>query len=205
MNGPGRRKGLSPAAALAAVLAVVTAVLALVLAVAIPAGAASAASLAGPETRVRALSLAAHDHVRADAPVSADQHQGEPGSCPFYVSGARVAAEDTGSGAGRVFWTGGNAAKDAATSFAEQSGGQTLGMTPEGQAVEAATKDMPWSEAKPLWTAASERFAAGASGNADVFINVARANPDSIWAETELPALVDNPNVPDVNFHLIGW
>lgn len=27
--------------------------------------------------------------------------------------------------------------------------------------MEAATKDMPWSEAQPLWNATSERFAAG--------------------------------------------
>ena len=55
-----------------------------------------------------------------------------------------------------------------------------------------------------MWNAAAERFAAGASGNADVFINLPRANPENIWANTELPTLVNNPNVPDVYFHLIG-
>jgi hypothetical protein len=37
-----------------------------------------------------------------------------------------------------------------------------------------------------------------------VFINVELANPESIWARIELPALVGNTDVPDVNFHLIG-
>jgi RHS repeat-associated protein len=117
--------------------------------------------------------------------------------------GTRAAAQAAGS-ATRVFWTGGDAAKSAATKFATENGGTTIGMTREGQALEAATQDMPWSKAQPLWNAASERFGAGASGDVHVFINLARANPESIWANTELPALVDNPNVGDVIFHLLG-
>jgi hypothetical protein len=69
--------------------------------------------------------------------------------------------------------------------------------------LEAATQDMPWSKAQPLWDAASQQFASAASGDAYVFINMATANPESIWATTELPALVDNDNVPDIIFHLL--
>jgi hypothetical protein len=63
---------------------------------------------------------------------------------------------------------------------------------------------MDWADAKPLWEAASDSFARGASGNVHVFINVEKAWEGSIWAQTELPALVDNRNVPDVVFHLLG-
>ena len=52
--------------------------------------------------------------------------------------------------------------------------------------------------------AASKTFAQGASGSAHAFISVELASPGSIWANTELPALVENPNVTDVIFHLIG-
>jgi hypothetical protein len=48
-----------------------------------------------------------------------------------------------------------------------------------------------------LWDAASESFARGASGDVHVFINLPRAWEGSIWAQTELPALVDNRAVPD--------
>jgi hypothetical protein len=128
---------------------------------------------------------------------------GSTGAAEAAVEGA-VTATEAGGGATRVFWIGGEAAKNAATSFATENGGTTIGMTPEGRALEAATQDMPWSKAQPLWNAASERFASGASGNAHVFINLPRANPESIWANTELPALVNNQNVPDVIFHLLG-
>ena len=114
-----------------------------------------------------------------------------------------AAAEDTGS-ATRVFWTGGDAAKAAATKFAVEKGGETIGMTAGGQAVADATDGVPWEEAKPLWQAASKSFAQGSSGIVHAFINVELANPESIWAVTELPALVENPNVTDVIFHLIG-
>jgi RHS repeat-associated protein len=104
----------------------------------------------------------------------------------------------------RVFWTGGDEAKIAATKFATENGGETLGMTTAGKALEAATEGMDWADAKPLWDAASGGFARGASGTVHVFINLDSAWEGSIWAQTEFPALVDNQNVPDVVFHLLG-
>jgi len=59
-------------------------------------------------------------------------------------------------------------------------------------------------DAKPLWDAASYGFARAASGDVHVFINLEKAWEGSIRAQTELPALLDNKNVPDVVFHLIG-
>jgi RHS repeat-associated protein len=115
-----------------------------------------------------------------------------------------TAATDAGD-ATRVFWTGGDEAKAAAEAFARGNGGVTLGMTPDGIATEAATRGLSWAAARPMWVAASERFATGASGVAHVFIDMAVANPNSIWAETELPALVGNPGVSDVAFHALNW
>jgi hypothetical protein len=63
---------------------------------------------------------------------------------------------------------------------------------------------MPWEQAEPYWKAAFQTFANGASGPAHVFIDLAHAHEGSIWATTELPALVENPNVSDVLFHMIG-
>ncbi len=80
----------------AAVLAALTVVLAVVL----PAGTASAASAAGPKTRVWAFSLAALVHVRADRLVSAGQHLGDAAACPFYASGACNVPEAAGAAGG---------------------------------------------------------------------------------------------------------
>jgi hypothetical protein len=77
-------------------------------------------------------------------------------------------------------------------------------MTASGRAANAATQGMPWAQARPIWAGTSKTFAEGASGPAHVFIDVELASPESIWATTELPALVENANVTDVIFHLIG-
>lgn len=117
---------------------------------------------------------------------------------------AGTGAEDSGA-ATRVFWTGGDEAKVAATKFATENGGETIGMTEAGRALEASTANMDYAtEAKPLWETASYNFARGASGPVHVFINFERAWEGSIWAQTELPALVDNQSVPDVFFHILG-
>jgi hypothetical protein len=112
------------------------------------------------------------------------------------------AAEGAGSAASsvpRIFWTGGDAAKNAAATFAQATGGTTLEMTAAGQGLEAAS--LPWAEAKPLWQAASGDFAGGASGQVDVFMARA-ARPDSIWRTIEQPALQANPAVTGVRVHL---
>jgi roadblock/LC7 domain-containing protein len=103
-----------------------------------------------------------------------------------------------------VFWSGGNAAKSAAEEWATANGGVTLGMTPAGQAMESATQGMEWSEAQPLWSAASRDFAQQAAGEVHVFQNAAGVSINSIWATQEYPALMENPYVSGIAYHVVG-
>jgi len=114
-------------------------------------------------------------------------------------------AVETASRPASVFWSGGGAAKDAATDYATSTGGSTLEMTPAGQALEAATQGMDYvSQARPLWAAASRDFAAQASGDVHVFQNAVSLSRASIWATDEYPELVSNSNVTDIVYHLVG-
>ncbi len=113
------------------------------------------------------------------------------------VSIAAGAAEEAGvaeeaAAQTRVFWSGGNAAKDAAEQYATENGGTTLEMTPRGQALESQTANMPWEDAKPLWDEASRDFAKGTCGQAHVFQNGNGVSLKSVWANTEYPILRDN-------------
>ncbi len=99
----------------------------------------------------------------------------------------------------RVFWSGGDAAKNAAGRYARRMGGTTLEMTPRGRVLESA--GLHWSEAKPLWQNASRSFAEGARGRVDVFIG-RTPRPDSIWRTIEKPALLNNPAVTGIRVHL---
>jgi RHS repeat-associated protein len=94
---------------------------------------------------------------------------------------------------GRVFWTGGEEAKRAATAFAQATGRTTIGMTRTGRVLEKVTAHMPWKMQKPIWRAASASFARGARGEAHVFIKSRTAWGDparrSIWMRTERPIL----------------
>jgi hypothetical protein len=129
-----------------------------------------------------------HDVVAAEVEVA------EAGTTEVASRAGAAAAEG-----GRVFWSGGNAAKQAAASFAERTGGTTLEMTSAGRALEGA--QLPWAEAKPLWQEASREFATGAQGQVDVFMSRA-ARPDSIWRTIERPALESNAAVNSIRFHL---
>lgn len=67
----------------------------------------------------------------------------------------------------RVFWSGGQAAKEAAADFATANGAKTLEMTTVGRALER----LPYNRfTAKLWDAASAGFAATARGDANVFI-----------------------------------
>jgi hypothetical protein len=140
----------------------------------------------------------------ADAAEAAAQASEEQTAAEGGATAAEAAAEDGGGAAARVFYSGGDAGKIAAAKFAAENGGETLDMTEQGQALAEATEGMSPESAQPLWEAASKSFAQGASGIAHVFINLELAGPESIWTNIELRALVENPNVTDVIFHLIG-
>lgn len=101
----------------------------------------------------------------------------------------------------RVFWSGGDVAKSAATGWAQSNNAVTIEMTPIGQNLEEITKSMDWlTEARPLWEAAAEDFAAGASGEVHVFLNSGGYSPSGIWQTIEYPTLILNNNVTGIIF-----
>ena len=74
-------------------------------------------------------------------------------------------------------------------------------MTARGRALEAA--NLEWTEAKPLWNAASADFASGATGDVHVFQAVEGVRLGSAWARVEWPILSGNSNV-NLIFHTVG-
>jgi RHS repeat-associated protein len=112
--------------------------------------------------------------------------------------------EHAAQGPSRVFWSGGTKAMNAAVDWAKANGGTTLDMTKHGQALEAATRGMEWTKARPLWEPASRDFAQGASGEIHVFHNAAGIGVNSDWAQVEYPELVDNLNVTNIVYHDVG-
>ena len=99
----------------------------------------------------------------------------------------------------RVFWSGGEAAKNAAEAWAKANGATTLEMTTKGQELIALTKDMEWAEARPLWVNASKEFAEGAKGEINVFHNANGVSLQSVWREVEYPLLKDSI----INYHVV--
>jgi len=111
-----------------------------------------------------------------------------------------AAAEQTTT---TVLWSGGADAQNAATQWALDNGGQTLGMTPAGQALAETTQGMDYlTQARPLWESASEEFVGNASGEVHIFLTPDAAS-DSIYFTTEWPALLQNPNITSVIFHTV--
>jgi hypothetical protein len=105
------------------------------------------------------------------------------------------------SGTGRVFWSGGDLAKNAAINFAKANGMTTLEMTRAGQNLTKLTQDLPWDQAKPMWERLSSAYAKGAKGNVHVFQNATDGvSLKSIWRTHEFPNLVGKNNI---TFHNI--
>lgn len=92
---------------------------------------------------------------------------------------------------GRVFWSG-EGAMDAAMDYAKSTGGITLEMTRAGKNLEKLiqSRNIPWSEARPMWQRLSTRFAQGAEGTVHFFPGKV-VNPGSIWLNTEKPILLN--------------
>jgi RHS repeat-associated protein len=105
----------------------------------------------------------------------------------------------------RVFWSGGDRAKQAAAAWAKANGGVTLEMTNEGRRLERVTPGLDWlTEALPKWQKASAFFARGASGAVHVFqySRPDRGMPlESIWREVEFPILQRQGN--PIVYHVI--
>jgi RHS repeat-associated protein len=86
----------------------------------------------------------------------------------------------------RVFWSGGQPAKEAAEAFAKANGSKTLEMTAVGRTLEK----LPYNRfTAKLWDAASAGFAATARGNANVFIGPSFRGAGSTFGRIEGPIL----------------
>jgi hypothetical protein len=120
------------------------------------------------------------------------------------LGGGEEAVVEEGGSVTSVFWSGGDAAKSAATDWAIANGGETIGMTARGRALEVLTRGMDWSKARPLWDAGSKDFAEGAVGDVHVFQNASGVGVTSIRATTKYQALLDNPNVTNIIYRIVG-
>src|SRR3990167_2919100 len=93
-----------------------------------------------------------------------------------------------------VFWSGpGN--RELAEDYSVNMRKSTLGMTPGGQYFESLdlSNKFAWKQAAIPWDRLSLRFAEEAFGEISVFVKGAR--PDSIFVQTEEPALRQNSKV----------
>ncbi len=95
------------------------------------------------------------------------------------------------AGAGRVFWSGGRAAMEAAEAFARANGGRTLEMTLRGKLLTWLTNKFGFKNTERFWKWASESWAKGAKGEADAVLGE-KVRPDSIWKKIEEPTLQKN-------------
>lgn len=80
----------------------------------------------------------------------------------------------------------------AATKFAEATpGATTLGMTRAGQNLQnlISSRNIPWSEARPMWERLSRVYAKGAKGTVHFF---GTESAGSIWMDVEKPILITN-------------
>ncbi len=112
------------------------------------------------------------------------------GGVGLYRGGLSLATRTMGT---RVFWSGRDLAKNAATAHANTIGGSTLEMTTGGKLLASWEPFLPKPVAGSLWRDLSAAFARGTRGTAPAFHN-GRAGIaiDSIWATTEYGILKNN-------------
>jgi hypothetical protein len=103
-----------------------------------------------------------------------------------------VRALSAGSGAGRVFWSGGDLAKDSAMEFAKLNGMKTLEMTTTGRVMNTITPYVASKISTPVWNSLSKNFASGTAGEANFFTINAGPRATSIWSAIEKPILERN-------------
>lgn len=149
----------------------------------------------GPRPRgasTRPDTVAGSDHTTYDEPTHSAQVtvvRTTTTAAAVPVSGisalsepARVAANS----GNRVFWSGGQPAKEAAEAFAKADGSKTLEMTAVGRTLEK----LPYNRfTAKLWDASSAGFAATARGNANVFIGPSFRGAGSTFGRIEGPIL----------------
>jgi RHS repeat-associated protein len=109
-------------------------------------------------------------------------------SSPFFPAGM-VFKSLTGAAVPRVFWSGGNVAKNAAAEFAGANGMKTLEMTTAGKLMNSVSPYLPRTITNPIWNNLSSNFAKGAAGEVNFFTTVAGPRATSIWLQVEKPIL----------------
>ena len=103
---------------------------------------------------------------------------------------------------GTVLYSGGEQARQAATTFANNTGGTTIDPTVIGQVADAATK-VPGADFTTVWSQASAAFCNQASGVVNAFVsNSAYRGVDSIFWSVEMPTLLNNPKVTEIIIHI---
>ena len=103
---------------------------------------------------------------------------------------------------GTVLYSGGEQARQAATTFANNTGGTTIDSTVIGQVADAAAK-IPGADFTTVWSQASATFCNQASGTVNAFVsNGAYRGVDSIFWSVEMPTLLNNPRVTEIIIHI---
>lgn len=92
--------------------------------------------------------------------------------------------------------------RQAATTFANNTGGTTIDPTVIGQVADAATK-VPGAVFTTVWSQASAAFCHQASGVVKAFVsNSAYRGADSIFWSVEMPTLLNNHRVTEIIIHI---
>ena len=102
----------------------------------------------------------------------------------------------------RVFWSSGGNRKvmGEAAKYAAEKGLKTLEMTRLGKILTRVTKITSDKITAPLWRAASQSFANGATGDIHFFTGVNGSLPKSVWNTVERPILENMNIIP----HIVG-
>ena len=103
---------------------------------------------------------------------------------------------------GTVLYSGGEQARQAATIFANNTGGTIVDTTVIGQVADIAIK-VPGADSTAVWSQASAAFCNQASGVVNAFVSSsAYRGADSIFWHVEMPALLNNPRVTEIIIHI---
>jgi RHS repeat-associated protein len=103
---------------------------------------------------------------------------------------------------GRVLWTGGDEALQAATKHATTNNSMTLEMTLTGKTLVALTRITSYKYTRALWDKSATRFASRAEGPVHIFFNASKTHPQSTFARKELPEIIRKGN--DVIYHPVN-
>ena len=120
-------------------------------------------------------------------------------------AGASLVADNLSrlaKGTSTVLYSGGERARQAAINFSDNVGGITIDYTAIGKFADMASKN-PGADFTSIWSQASATFCHQASGVVNAFVaNSAYRGVDSIFWNTEMRILVNNPRVTEIIIHI---